>query len=372
MTVKITKPQINVREELNDLKKPTGVAGEAMLRAETPQEQFNLINAGRKNLLINGDFQVAQRATTSSSSTSNGYLTADRWHINNSGGTSAISLQDFTVGQTDVPEFPQRYFRFSSSIGNNNQGVHQKVEDVRVLGGKTVTLSFWAKGTNPTAGNFVSSWIQHFGSGGSTAVETLMDSQIVLTSNWKKYIITTTVPSISGKTVGSSSYTWVEVLRQSASDTGTGAWTADIANVQLEVGKLATPFEHRSYGEELALCQRYFSIPINNVDEDGNSNTHASIGVGRGGGGGAVVVWALICPVPMRDRPSISTSGTYYITDGTSRTSATPTTVSISNFTPNSTNMLANFNFSSAVCDDDRVNMVGAHTPVKITLDAEL
>ena len=47
MTVKITKPEINVREKLNELKKPTGVAGEAMLRAETPQEQFNLIGAGR-------------------------------------------------------------------------------------------------------------------------------------------------------------------------------------------------------------------------------------------------------------------------------------------------------------------------------------
>ena len=46
MTVKITKPEINVREQLNELKKPTGVAGEAMLRAETPQEQFNLIGAG--------------------------------------------------------------------------------------------------------------------------------------------------------------------------------------------------------------------------------------------------------------------------------------------------------------------------------------
>ena len=77
MTVKITKPQINAREELNDLKKPTGVAGEAMLRAETPQEQFSLIGAGRKNLIINGGFDVWQRNT---SFTGAGY-TSDRWII---------------------------------------------------------------------------------------------------------------------------------------------------------------------------------------------------------------------------------------------------------------------------------------------------
>ncbi len=49
MTVRVNKPAINVREELADLRKPSGTAGEAMLRAETPQEQFNLIGAGRRN-----------------------------------------------------------------------------------------------------------------------------------------------------------------------------------------------------------------------------------------------------------------------------------------------------------------------------------
>lgn len=259
MTVKINKDKINVREKLSELDKPSGIAGEAMLRADTPAEQFELINAGRKNLLINGNFQIAQRRSTySPAHTDNGYLTADRWYTNNSNGTSAHSLLDFTVGQTDVPGFPQKYYRFESTIGNNNQGIHQRVEDVRVLGGRTVTLSFWAKGTNPTGGYFHSSWIQSFGSGGSASVETVMDDRIVLTPNWKKYTITTVVPSISGKTIGAGSYTWVEVLRQPYTDLGTGAWTADIANVQLEFGSVATPFEHRSYGEELALCQRYF------------------------------------------------------------------------------------------------------------------
>ena len=64
MTVRIEKPAINVREKLAELDKPTGIAGEAMLRAETPQEQFNLIGAGRRNLIINGAMRVAQRGTS--------------------------------------------------------------------------------------------------------------------------------------------------------------------------------------------------------------------------------------------------------------------------------------------------------------------
>lgn len=258
MTVKISKPAVNVREKLSELDKPSGIAGEAMLRADTPQEQFELIGAGRKNLLINGNFDVWQRGTTSYSDTLNGYQTADRWNINNSSGTSIQTRQNFVVGQTDVPGFPRHYFRLTAQVANNNQGIHQRVGDVRVLAGRTVTLSFWARGTNPTAGHFVSSWIQDFGAGGSADLETLMDDRIVLTPEFKKYTITTTVPSVSGKTVGPSSWTWVEVLRQAASDTGTDAWEADIASVQLEFGSVATPFEHRSYGEELALCQRYF------------------------------------------------------------------------------------------------------------------
>ena len=81
MTVKITKPALNIREELSDLKKPSGVAGEAMLRAKTPQEQFALISAGRKNLLINGAMSIDQRNSGSAISSLGQWstYTLDRW-----------------------------------------------------------------------------------------------------------------------------------------------------------------------------------------------------------------------------------------------------------------------------------------------------
>lgn len=213
---------------------------------------------GRRNLFINGAMTIAQRGTSEGPSSLNGVLALDRWYVNSSGGTKTISQQTFTVGQTDVPGFPKNYVRLEVTTGDNNTGIHQRVEDVTSIAGKTVTVSFWAKGTNPTGGSFVSSWIQVFGSGGSSSVETEAKSGIVLTSSWQKFTITFTVPSVVGKTIGAGSYTWVELLRQPATDTGTGAWTADIALAQLEVGSTATEFEYRSFGEELALCRRYY------------------------------------------------------------------------------------------------------------------
>jgi len=213
---------------------------------------------GRKNLIINGGFDVWQRGTSFSASGGSPIYTADRFTANMSGGSTVTSRQAFTAGQTDVPDNPKYFLRYNCTVGNNNCGIHQRLEDISKLSGQTVTLSFWAKGTNPSSGSFVSSWIQSFGSGGSSSYEWEAANGIVLTSDWQKFTITTTVPSVSGKTIGANNFLWVEVLRQAGTDTGTAAWTADIANVQLELGSVATEFEHRSYGEELALCQRYY------------------------------------------------------------------------------------------------------------------
>ncbi len=80
MTVRITKPEINVREKIAELDKPSGIAGEAMLRAETPQEQQALIGVGRRNILINGGFEVSQRGSyTSAASFNDGTYAPTPW-----------------------------------------------------------------------------------------------------------------------------------------------------------------------------------------------------------------------------------------------------------------------------------------------------
>ena len=67
-----------------------------------------------------------------------------------------------------------------------------------------------------------------------------------------------TVPSISGKTIGTSSF--FELAVGQHSNTGTSAYDLNITGVQVEVGEVATAFEHRSYGDELARCERYCQV----------------------------------------------------------------------------------------------------------------
>jgi len=280
------------------------------------------LKSGRKNLIINGGFDVWQRGTSGSGSY--GFPSADRWKINASGGTVNTSRQAFTDGQTDVPGNPRYFFRMDTTSGNNNAGIHQPVEDVRLLAGREVTLSFWAKGTNPGGGSFLSSWIQDFGTGGSSNVETEMGNNIVVTSSWQKFTITNTLPSVTGKTIGDGSFTWAEVLRQPSTDTSTDAWQVDIANVQLELGSVATEFEHRSYGEELALCQRYYH-------KVGGSVSYSPILTACFSAGSAEIAGFVYHPVEMRVVP---TFGFNNITNMEFRKD-NDTSFSLQSFTPN-------------------------------------
>ena len=215
---------------------------------------------GNRNLIINGQFDIWQRGTDSGSNTTDGILGADRWMLASSGATKQVTRQAFAVGQTDVPSNPKYYLRYAVTTGNNNAALRQRIEGVdRVQG--TVTLSFWAKGTNPGGGSFNITNRQDFGTGGSSS--SVVDTGVgdfTVTASWAKKTFTFTPPSISGKTLGTNNndYYELEVFRQPAGDTSTAAYTIDIANVQLEVGSVATDFEHRSFGQELALCKRYY------------------------------------------------------------------------------------------------------------------
>ena len=212
---------------------------------------------GRRNVVINGGFQCWQRAT---SITSSGF-SADRWRsTTGSGGAMTVSRQSFTAGQTDVPNNPKYFFRHAQTTAFTNTGYNSdrtRIEDVRTLSGQTCTLSWYMKAdaSRTVRVNIT----QDFGSGGSPSadVETAIVSSQAITTSWAEYTVTFTMPSISGKTIGTNEDSFIELgfdYRAEVNNT----FTIDIANVQLESGSVATPFEDRSFGEELALCQRYY------------------------------------------------------------------------------------------------------------------
>jgi len=219
-----------------------------------------------KNKIINGDFRINQRAFTSN--TTNDSFNFDRWIQGNSGGTVTVTPQTFTAGA--APEAGYEGVNFvrevvaSQSASTDYAFLNQRIEDVRVFAGQTVTISFWAKaasGTPKIAGELA----QIFGSGGSSTVTTYA-GQATLSTSWARYSLTVANPSISGKTIGAGSnlslILWTSAgtsLNSRTGSIGVQNNTFDIWGVQVEYGSKATPFQTATgtIQGELAACQRY-------------------------------------------------------------------------------------------------------------------
>jgi len=255
----------------------SGDEGKVMTVADPFSDGFILediiVSSGRKNYLINGSFDIWQRAT---SQTSSGYGSDDRWYNTHLGSTKTASRQSFTIGQTDVPENPTYFSRtvVSTVAGAGNYcQKQQRIEDVTKLSGKTVTVSFYAKADSVK--NIAVELTQYFGSGGSpSAVVNVQGQKISLSASWVEKTITFSVPSVTGKTLGSDNNSstlltiWFDAGSSfnSRTDTlGQQSGTFDIAQVQLEEGDTATEFERRTIGDELQLCYRYYENLVDGV-----------------------------------------------------------------------------------------------------------
>lgn len=223
-----------------------------------------------RNYLINGGFDVWQRGT---SQTVSGYGSDDRWINATTASTITHSRQAFTLGQTDVPGESEFYSRTAvtsvDDAGANYARKEQRIEGVRTLAGKTSTVTFWAKAD--ASKDMSVNVEQFFGTGGSPSASVFVAPQKVsLTTSWQKFSLTFAIPSISGKTIGTGGNDflafrfWFDAGSNYDDQTdslGNQSGTFDIARVSLREGDVTAlddPFEERSYGEELALCQRYY------------------------------------------------------------------------------------------------------------------
>ena len=250
---------------------------------KTPEEAMTT-PFGRRNILINAGFQISQRGdfTTASSSTNGAYF-VDRW----------LSAQDVITAnkqhlynQTITPSITANTLKIiATSSGTGNFQISQPIERVNQdLGNKTLTYSVWVKTNNSNVrlrGIFDDSgWTQfnavHTGDG-----------------TWQKLSTTFT----TGPTRSAGHYQ-VQVLAYDGGNVSISSGDyIEIAQPQVEIGSVATPFEHRSYGEELALCQRYYQI--------GNMQGSSFVG---SGGNAIAGNWSL--PVEMRSAPTVNTLST--------------------------------------------------------------
>jgi hypothetical protein len=223
--------------------------------------QNNAMFAG-KNKVINGGFEVWQRGTSFTNTANAGY-TADRWLTNvGTGGTIVTSQQSFTPGTAPAAGYEAPFFlRLNrSTTGSATSYFSQRIEDVRTFAGQTITLSFWAKASSAYTFDFgdIYAW-RVYGTGGSSSESPGTFGAVNITTSWQRFTLTLNMPSVSGKTIGASSY--LEITY--SFPTSKGTFTIDLWGVQLEAGSIATPFVPASGGSqqaELALCQRYYEV----------------------------------------------------------------------------------------------------------------
>jgi hypothetical protein len=252
--------------------------------------------AAGKNAVINGAMYWAQRGTTFTNPSSSSY-TLDRWltAYDGSGGTRVISQQAFTPGTAPVAGYEANYFlRINQSVAptsNTYVDIRQRLENVTTFAGQTVTVSFWAKANATRTLTVLAD--QDFGSGGSSRVfNALAANAVSVTTSWQRFTYTGTVASISGKTIGTSSY--VDLTFRT--DTTGGTFTMDIWGVQIESGSVATAFQTAAgtLQGELAACQRYYW-------RFGADSTYLYAGFGSGSAASTTSA-TIICqnPVPMR------------------------------------------------------------------------
>lgn len=267
--------------------------------------------AAGKNKLINADFNVNQRAFTST--TTSGTFGFDRWYLQATDGTSTYSAQTFTAGTAPVAGYESTNFARLVSTGqtatNAQTTLRQKIEDVRTFANQTITLSFWAKASTGTP-SIAAELVQDFGSGGSTAVTGTIASKQTISSSWARYTFTASVPSISGKTIGTGSNLQVLIWTSAGSDfnarTGTlgiQSVTIDIWGVQIEAGSVATPFTTATgtLAGELAACQRYYQRLTGNTSNSVYFATGVAISTTR-------LFANYQSPVAFRSAPSVAHS----------------------------------------------------------------
>ena len=274
-----------------------------------------------ENRIINGAFDFWQRGT---SSTANGYGSADRWRNVVGGGTATMSRQAFSAGDTLGSNNPTYFLRQTVSgqtLATQEASIRQLIEGVRNYAGQTITVLGWARRSSGS-GNMAVELVQFFGSGGSpsTAVNTIGVTTVTLTSSYAPFAVTIAVPSIAGKTIGTdgNDYLSLNFWTSAGSDynarsnsLGLQTIGVDLWGVHIKVGTHTTAatdlYKQPELGPELARCQRYYQ---RSVHPAGTAFGYAGPGLGYGQALNAQWIGGTLpFKAEMRVAPSIVNSG---------------------------------------------------------------
>jgi hypothetical protein len=357
----------------------------------------NLTNKPNRNLIINGAMQVAQRGTSSGSS---GYKTVDRFQFSGAGLNAAI-----TTAQVDVASNVTPYtlgFRKAYKLTNGAQTgpdagdtmvflYRAEAQDIANSGwnytssSSYITLSYWIKSS--VAQNFFVT----LKSGDGTPQKYATETGSLSADTWTK--VTKTISGNSNLTFNNDNGEGLEIewsIFRGTNQTGSmslNAWAAnnnsvrtpdqtstfyttngatfEITGVQLEVGSVATDFEHRSYSDEFQKCLRYYE----QMSSNGVSVAYFATGYCEST---TEVNYPILFKAYKRATPTVSSTA-----GSTFRNHHTGTSVDCSNIVFNLATPMscrAQTVASSAVLTDGNAAILAAHssTEALIKIDAEL
>src|SRR5215471_9663422 len=286
----------------------------------TPLQQVNAtvapaFNDVGRNLLHNALFSIQQRGIGTWTGQS---YTADRWlnQFTTTGGSCVVQISPVSASNA-VPatsdeafEYLLNYVNTAGTGAGDFSIVSQRIEDVRRLAGKTVTVSFWAAAASGTPRVGIE-LTMNFGTGGSPTAQwnganqaALVGQARTLGTAWARYTATFTLPSSASATFGTTAGTsfaelniWISAgssLNVRSGSIGLQTATVYLWGVQLEIGSVMTPLEKLDPVLQWQQCQRFFvssGMVFNMAFNSWAANGYTTV--------------PLYFPVPMRGSPTI-------------------------------------------------------------------
>lgn len=251
--------------EITDYVKDGATAMENI--AERVDDVFMAFGQGR-NRLINGDFRIAQRGTTFASSLNNDdTYNLDRWTLL-SDGNDIVDVTQSSV----APTGGLYSIGLDVETANKKFGIAQYIEQLNCVGiqDKKCTLSFSARTSGSSITNVKAAILSWTGTADAVTSDVVSawnadgitptfatnwtaentPTNVNPTNSWQRFSITATMDTASIKNV--AVFIWCDDMTTTLGD------FLYIADIQFEVGDMATPFERRHITTELELCQRYY------------------------------------------------------------------------------------------------------------------
>ena len=258
-------------------------------------------NLGRRNLLINGDFQLWQRGT---SGTVNSY-TCDRWY--GWGYQQSLTQQQAENATSNTGRFALRNAH-NDATSNQFSAIAQTLEtnDTAKVRGKKLTFSIDVKKGSAFTGTL------------SLQIVTRTDSESTINAGTRQVLVTEDITSSLTTSLQRFTCTTSSAVAQNALVVGVNVYHGgtsgtdannffQVERAQLEIGEEATDFENIPFAETLQLCMRYFQ----RVGEISNSNLGSMPGIQSTRNTTNQALLSYQCPVPLRTTPSVSKSGTF-------------------------------------------------------------